>query len=418
MFFDARLSASGKMSCATCHDPASAYGPPNDRSVQLGGRSGGVEGRRAVPSLRYLDRAPTFGIGPDLGDAVSAPPLAATAAASGVGVARPSKIAGAPAGPPPMVPRGGFFWDGRADSLQTQAVFPLLNPAEMANANAASLLAKIRALGYADRLRRAMSLSDANAANATLMFDDAMFALARFQAEDVSFHPYSSKYDRWLEGNAALTPAEARGLSVFEDPAKGNCAACHLDRPGPDGLPPAFTDWQYEALGVPRNTRLAVNRDARFFDLGLCGPVRTDLAKDRQWCGMFRTPSLRNVATRHVFFHNGEYHTLEDVLRFYDVRDTRPELIYPSGPDGHVQRFNDLPASLMGNVDVTDAPFGRPPGRAAAMSERDLRDVISFLQTLTDDPIAAGPSRPAARLLPGHGPTSSPGTRSALPPRR
>jgi len=107
-----------------------------------------------------------------------------------------------------------------------------------------------------------------------------------------------------------------RGLAAFEDPARGNCAACHLDRASPDGRPPAFTDYEYEALGIPRNDRLADNRDPRHFDLGLCGPIRGDLAAQSNTCGMFRTPSLRNVARRKVFFHNGVYHSLEQVLAF------------------------------------------------------------------------------------------------------
>jgi cytochrome c peroxidase len=66
MFFDLRLSVSGKQSCASCHDPAHAYGPPDGRSVQPGGVALRDEGRRAVPGLRYADRTPPFSIGPDV----------------------------------------------------------------------------------------------------------------------------------------------------------------------------------------------------------------------------------------------------------------------------------------------------------------------------------------------------------------
>ncbi len=385
MFFDTRLSGPGTMSCATCHSPAFAYGPPNNLPVQFGGVSGHDQGARAVPSLRYVDRIPEFGIGPDRGDVNTAPPMAQQMA-RGAAAARPRKTAGASAGPPPMVPRGGLFWDGRAGSLQVQAASPLLNPAEMANADTAALVAKIRALGYATQLVRALGAPAVSGAAPERLLDEALFALARFQFEDPSFHPYNSRYDRWLEGQATLAPAELRGLRVFDDPAKGNCAACHIDRPGPDGRPPAFTDWQYEALGVPRNDHLAANDDPRYFDLGLCGPSRTDLAKQPRWCGMFRTPSLRNVATRRVFFHNGVYHALEDVLRFYNFRDTRPELVYPVGRTGQLLTFDDLPAPLQGNVDVLDAPFGRRPGDPPPMTDQDIADVVRFLQTLTDEP--------------------------------
>ena len=64
---------------------------------------------------------------------------------------------------------------------------------------------------------------------------------------------------------------------------------------------------------------LAVNRDASHYDMGLCGPHRTDLARQTQYCGMFLTPTLRNSATRHAFFHNGVYHSLDQVLTFYNL---------------------------------------------------------------------------------------------------
>jgi cytochrome c peroxidase len=380
LFFDQRLSASGREACATCHDPSDAYGPPDDHSVQLGGPAVHDQGHRAVPSLRYLDRVPAFGVGPERGEGTEGAGPAAAPVVAGAG-ARPRKTAGAGGAVPAQVPRGGLFWDGRASTLQQQAMAPLFNPVEMANSGVAAVAGTLRR-AYGARLAR---LFGAGAiADRGRLIDEAMFAVARFQVEDPSFHPYSSKYDAYLEGTAELSPAEARGLAAFEDPARGNCAACHLDRPGPDGRPPAFTDYEYEALGVPRNERLADNRDPRYVDLGLCGPIRTDLAAQPSTCGMFRTPSLRNVATRHVFFHNGVYHTLEQVLEFYDFRDVAPERVYPRRPDGRVQRFDDLPVVYRGNVDTTDAPFGRRPGAAPPMSAQDMRDIIAFLRTLTD----------------------------------
>ena len=86
-----------------------------------------------------------------------------------------------------------------------------------------------------------------------LLVAEAMFAVARYQIEEPSFHPYTSKFDFWLEGKARLSAAELRGYLLFNDPQKANCAGCHLDQPSPDGLPPLFTDHQFEALGVPRN---------------------------------------------------------------------------------------------------------------------------------------------------------------------
>ena len=192
------------------------------------------------------------------------------------------------------------------------------------------------------------------------LVDEAMFAVARFQIEDPSFHPYSSKYDYFLEGKVRLTPSEWRGLQAFDDEKRGNCAACHVDRPRGDGLPPVFTDYEYAALGVPRDTSSRGGTD-----LGACGPLRTDLREQPQYCGMFRTPSLRNTATRSAFFHNGVYRSLEEVLAFYNFRDTHPERIYHDRSGG-VEKFNDLPALFHGNVDTADAPFNRRPRATAA----------------------------------------------------
>ena len=377
LFFDPRLSRSGRQSCAGCHDPAHAYGPPDGRSVQPGGAGGRTEGGRAVPSLRYVDRVPPFSIGPD--DAVEGAALAAPAAP--LPPARPRKLAGTSTGQA-LVPRGGLFWDGRAATLQDQAMGPLFGPVEMANRDTAAVAGRVRR-AYGARL--AALVGPEAVANPRQVVWEAMYAVVRFEVEDPSFHPYSSKYDAWLEGRARFTAEEARGLRLFEDRARGNCAGCHPDRPGPDGEPPAFTDFQYEALGVPRNRQLPANHDSGRYDLGLCGPARTDLGRDTRYCGMFRTPSLRNVATRQVFFHNGVYHRLEDVLDFYALRDARPGAVYPrGGTHGRVRRFDDLPAAYRGNVDTTDPPFGHAAGAASALTARDRRDLIAFLETLTD----------------------------------
>src|SRR5262245_58978455 len=92
IFFDASLSASGKMSCATCHDPAYAYGPPNDLAVQLGGPKLSDAGTRAVPSLRYQEYTPPYADLLDNPDGISAPG-----------------------------PGGGLTLDGRAPTLAEQA---------------------------------------------------------------------------------------------------------------------------------------------------------------------------------------------------------------------------------------------------------------------------------------------------------
>lgn len=216
------------------------------------------------------------------------------------------------------------------------------------------------------------------------MLGEAYFALARFQIEDRSFHPYDSKYDFYLAKRAELSEQELRGLKLFRDPKKGNCASCHLDKPSRDGqLAPVFTDYQFEALAAPRNMTIASNRDPHYYDLGMCGPLRQDAKKLKNYCGFFKTPSLRNVATRSVFFHNGVFTSLDQVMHFYVERETSPDKWYPV-KNGKVLKFNDLPLSDHGNVDVRDAPFDRKPGDTAALNDQEIADVVAFLKTLTD----------------------------------
>ncbi|HVW67978.1 MAG TPA: cytochrome c peroxidase [Steroidobacteraceae bacterium] len=359
IFFDPSLSASGRISCATCHSPRHAYGPPNALAVQLGGPAVDRQGARAVPSLRYvLNRTPVWSI-----------PYVASRAERILEGEEP--------------PRGGFGWDGRFATLHEQAAFPLLAPNEMANPSPAAVAAALERSAYVGEFREAFGaevFADPDKAYAA-----ALLALERFELDDPSFHPYSSRYDDYLDGKAELTPQELRGKALFDDPQRGNCAVCHLDRKGADGSHPLFTDYQFEALGVPRNPEIAANGTAGYYDEGVCGPLRSDQAAAAKYCGLFKTPTLRNVATRAVLFHNGRFHTLKEALRFYVRRDTDPALWYPG------EKFDDLPADRRGNVDVIDKPLTLEKGAAPAWSDADIDDVIAFLETLTDKDVLPAP---------------------------
>ena len=381
VFFDPSLSSSGKLACASCHSPQHDYGPPSDLPAVFGGLDLKRQGVRAVPSLMYLERQPNFSVGPDNeeNETVTLAQLAAAAQ----GAARAQKTATDTAATAAnLVPQGGLFWDGRADTLQNQTLGPLLSPFEMDGGSIARIAAKMAQAPYAARIRQLFGAGVFD--NPAMAVSEAMFAVARYEIEDPHFHLYTSKYDAWLEGKARLSPAELRGYLLYNNPAKADCGGCHLDQPTPDGRPPLFTDHQFEALGVPRNPALAVNRDPHYFDLGICGPYRTDMADQTQYCAMFLTPTLRNVATRTVFFHNGEYHTLQQVMDFYDFRDTDPAKIYPRGPDGKIEKFNDIPARYHANADIVDPPFDRHLGETPAMSPADMAAIIAFLKTLTD----------------------------------
>jgi cytochrome c peroxidase len=356
LFFDASLSASGHMACVTCHDPRHAFGPPNASPVQRGGVDGGRFGVRAVPSLMYTQNVPPFTehYFDDEGD-------------DGVD----------------QGPAGGRTWDGRAQSAHDQARLPLFSPFEMANSSPAALLAKVQRASYAALLREAFGAGVF--ADQAAAFKAVLLSLETFQQSAADFYPYSSKYDAWLRHETSLSGEELRGLDAFNDPAKGNCARCHPSAPR-NGAFPQFTDFGYAAIAAPRNETIPANSNPKYYDLGLCGPLRTDLAGRREYCGLFRTPSLRNVALRPVFFHNGVLHRLDDAVRFYAERDSRPQLWYPHGAAG-VSKFNDLPAEYWRNVD-RQAPFNRRRGDPAALNEQDIEDIVAFLKTLTDGYLA------------------------------
>ncbi|TPM38083.1 c-type cytochrome [Mesorhizobium sp. B2-3-4] len=357
MFFDPALSASGKQACSSCHDPHHAFGPASASPVEMGGPDLDRPGVRAVPSLRYLQAAPAFTEhfydSEDEGD---------ESVDNG--------------------PTGGLTWDGRADHGKDQAKIPLLSPFEMANKDAAAVAAGLRKAAYADDFKAAFGddvfdrPDDALAAAAE--------ALGTFEQSPADFYPYSSRYDAFLAGKATLSAQELHGRELFEDETKGNCASCHLSEPANDGEPPQFTDFGLIAIAVPRNPAIPANADPAYADLGLCGPLRTDFKGRTEYCGLFKTPTLRNVALRRSFFHNGEFHTLRDAVAFYASRDTDPGRWYPRNADGTVQKYDDLPKAYWPNLNQ-DPPFdGRKPGDKPALDDAEIDDIVAFLQTLTD----------------------------------
>lgn len=137
---------------------------------------------------------------------------------------------------------------------------------------------------------------------------------------------------------------------------------------------------------------------------GLCGPLRSDLAAHPEYCGRFRTPSLRNVALRQSFFHNGAIHTLADAVRFYVQRDTDPARWYGREASGNARRVDDLPARYRATLN-TDPAFGGAPGDAPALSQAEIDADVAFLETLTDadqlDAAAAVKPRGTRRLESG-----------------
>ena len=344
IFADPSLSASGRLSCASCHDAASGHAAPNALAVQMGGAALDQPGVRSSPSLDYLAFNRTFRFEAD------------------------------------GTPVGGFFWDGRAASLQDQAAHPILGAIEMANASKADVVTRLARADYAAQFRVVFGADILERPDDA--FDRLTLALQAYQLEAAEFRAFTSKYDEFLRGNVALSDAELRGLALFNDPGKGNCQACHPSARAADGSLPLFTDFTYDNLGVPRNPALARNADPAYFDLGLC--ARADLADRGDLCGLFKVPSLRNVARRQAYFHNGRFSTLKEVVTFYVQRDTNPERWYPADANGEPIRFDDLPPGYRANVNTSEAPYDRRRGDVPALSDAEVDDVVAFLRTLSD----------------------------------
>ena len=365
IFSDPAFSASGRQSCASCHAPARRYNPPNALDVQPGGTDLRDRGLRAPPTLAYLNRVPPydnhFHDSDDEADA--------------------SVDNG---------PTGGLTWDGRVDTGARQAEIPLTSAFEMANTRA-GVAAAIRKAPYANLLRKA--LGDDALVDDEHAFKAVAHALGAFEEDYAEFSPYTSKYDAFLTGRAKLSAQETRGLALFNDEKKGDCAQCHISKRGLDGTPPALSDYGLIALGVPRNWNIPRNRDAAFIDLGACGPERRDKAGKPEFCGLFRTPTLRNVALRGSFFHNGKFHSLRDVVEFYVTRDIAPERWYEKDARGQAIAYDDLPVQYHANIN-RDPPFAdQHPGVKPRLSKNEIDDVVAFVRTLTDGYLKDNPYR-------------------------
>ena len=258
---------------------------------------------------------------------------------------------------------GGLFWDGRVNTLAEQAQGPPLNPLEMANPDIETIAEKLQALNYAELFTEvygADALRDPAKA-----YDNMADAIAAYEkTSEVS--PFSSKYDHFLRGETELSEQEMRGLRLFEDEDKGNCAACHPSKSDDDDEDsrPLFTDFTYDNLGTPKNPEnpfyslpKELNPDGfAFVDLGL-GAVVNDPAEN----GKFRVPTLRNVAITPPYMHNGVFKTLFTVLAFYNTRDVA------GWPPPEV-------AATVNREELGDL----------GLTNQELEDVAAFLRTLTD----------------------------------
>jgi len=326
IFFDANLSTPPGQACAECHSPNQGFSNPDiNLPVSRGVHRDRFGGRNDL-SAAYAGFSPPLHVDEKEGTYV-----------------------------------GGNFWDGRADNLVEQAKGPFLNLLEMANPDAAAVVAKIRQATYAPLFLEvfgADALKEVDRA-----YHLAAEAIAAYEMSP-EVNAFSSKYDLFLKKLVTLSPAEQRGLALFEDPKKGNCAACHPSQPGADGTPPLFTDFTYDNLGVPKNPEnpfyylpREFNPDGpRWVDLGLGAVV-----KKASENGKFRVPTLRNVAHTPPYMHNGVFKNLWQVVMFYSTRDVGP---WPSPEVPETVNREEL-----GDLKLTAA---------------EIDDIVAFMLTLSD----------------------------------
>lgn len=340
-FEDPSLSEPAGQACADCH--AATYNfrdPEADHSTSMGVIAGRF-GSRNAQSAMYTAQIPPLHFDPDQ-----------------------------------QALAGGLFWDGRADSLEDQAGGPLLNALEMNNPDRASVVEKVRLSDYADGFRAAFgddALDDVDTAYGHLTA-----ALAAYERSP-AFSPFDSKYDHYLAGTASLSASEKRGLQIFEDPARGNCASCHPSR-GVNGAPPMFTTFAYANLGIPRyaNNLFFVqpapfNPDgAAFRDRGI-GRTVDDASLD----GKFRTPTLRNIARTAPYGHNGYFANLGYFIDFLNTRDVGSATV------GTCSRSQDGAICQWPAPELANATLDQHVGNLH-LSEQDVADLVAFLETLTD----------------------------------
>jgi cytochrome c peroxidase len=233
LFFDPRLSRDNTISCATCHDPQLSWANHNAVDIGIEGRSG-TRNSGTILDAAYMDFQ---------------------------------------------------FWDGRARTLEEQALGPIHNPVEMGE-TLENVVRKLNAIdGYRTRFRAVFG-GDVTA-------DGIAKAIAAFERTVLSG---PSPYDRYRAGDRSAMPeAAARGMRLFN--GKARCRMCHGG--------PMFSDQGFHNLGV--------GMDRPQPDIGR--EAVTKVARDR---GRFKTPGLRNVALTWPYMHDGSVRTLIDVVEFYN----------------------------------------------------------------------------------------------------
>lgn len=344
LFEDPRLSANGTQSCATCHDPSHGFVDArlDGETVAITslGADGVSRGTRNAPTVSYAAFAPSFRV----------------TTRNRFNKQNQHRLYEGP--------QGGLFHDGRAEDLEAQAGGPPLNPLEMGMRSKADVVQRLRSNPEYRRDFEALYgpgiLDDAEAGYAAMTG-----ALAAFErTPEVS--PFDSKYDRFLRGEAELSFLELTGRSLFFSEF-ANCAICHQLHGNGDPVgrfEETFSGYEFHNIGVPSNP--ALNLAAPDEGLG----EALDMPEYR---GLFRTPTLRNVAVTGPYMHNGVFRELSTVLKFYD-RFNNPFDRFLNPETGEVWRDAEVPETVATEL----LEVGRP------LTEGQLNALECFLRTLTD----------------------------------
>ena len=366
IFFDTGLSEPTGQACASCHGPAMGFSGPHSEINAAGavyeGAAQGRFGNRKPPSAAYATFSPVFHLDPEEDHFV-----------------------------------GGNFWDGRAtgwllgNPAADQAQGPFLNPVEHNLPNAEAVVGKVCNGDYGARFR---SVFGVTVCDSTVQGYNAIAqAVAAYEASD-EVNPFSSKYDWYLEDpqRYPLSDPEKLGLELFEREDKGNCAACHPSRPGPDGAPPLFTDFTFDNLGIPRNplnpwysAEDALNPVGQsWVDDGLGGflkGVPRFAGRAEENLGKHKVPTVRNVDLRpdkdfvKAFMHNGSLKSLEAVVHFYNTRDIKPQCGEMKDP---LPGINCWPApEVAANVNTDELGD-------LGLTAYEEQAIVAFMKTLND----------------------------------
>ncbi|MEH6548481.1 MAG: cytochrome c peroxidase [Pseudomonadales bacterium] len=224
-----------------------------------------------------------------------------------------------------------LFWDGRASSLEEQIQGPLYDAKEMGN-NPAHLLTSLNNnTHYVDLFQQAFAGSQG------ISLDQIYTALAAFEASLISLN---SRYDQYAHGYAdALSKNEIEGLNVFRS-FVARCSECHT--------PPLFTNQEMAVIGTP-------DTDGMPFDTG-----QAAITGDASQRGSFKVPSIRNIALTAPYMHSGKFTSLRDTVEFYTLG-----------------RGHAVPEGESLNIHWH---IWEPK-----LSDRELDQIVEFLQTLTDE---------------------------------